>query len=717
MAATRAGSGRPQAASASSTPGGIPGEARRVLPDAAVKGRARVVVEGLSPQVDGGRFPAKREVGDLVEVEADVFADGHDELACEVRWRHTGDSTWSASPMAPLGNDRWRGVFEAERQGRYRYCVRATVDEYGTWLRDTRVKLADGQDVSVELLVGAELVERAAERARRPDRSALGEWAEELRTAAAEGGGATALAAAGRVERRLMVRRYPDPEPVVTSDSVPVEVDRRRARFGSWYELFPRSTATEPGCHGTFADTERRLEYVARLGFDVVYLPPVHPIGRANRKGPDGVPVAEPQDPGSPWAIGAEEGGHTALHPQLGTMEDFERLVKRAGELGIEMAIDIAFQCSPDHPWVKEHPEWFRRLPDGTIRYAENPPKRYEDIYPIDFDTGDWRALWAELLEVVRFWLGHGIRIFRVDNPHTKPLRFWEWLIAEVRAEDPDVIFLSEAFTRPKVMYRLAKAGFSQSYTYFTWRSAKWELEQYFTELHRGSPAEFFRPNLWPNTPDILTETLQRGGRSAFMSRLVLAATMAASYGIYGPAFELQEHEPRHEGSEEYLHSEKYEIRNWDLGARHSLADFVTRVNEIRRQNPALQHDRNLQFQSVDNDALVAYSRVWGTNHIVVVVNLDPHYRQSGWLELDLGALGRQPDRPYAVHDLLTGARYSWEGARNFVMLDPGVAPAHVLRVEDAAATVTPLVDPAAADAPEEVTSLAPARRATGGAA
>ena len=682
-------------------------------------GHARVVVERVRPQVDGGRFPAKREIGDLVEVEADIFADGHEELACELRWRHAAGGSWGSVPMAPIGNDRWRGAFEAERQGRYRFCIRAGVDRYGTWLRDTGVKLADGQDVSVELLVGAELLDAAAGRARGAERTRLSAAAEALRSAAAAGDGAAALAEAGQAECRRLVRRYPDPETLVTSDPLPVQADRRRARFSSWYELFPRSASPVPGRHGTLRDVEARLDYVSRLGFDVLYLPPVHPIGRTNRKGRDGAREAGPHDPGSPWAIGAEEGGHTAVHPELGTIDDLAHLVDAAAERGIEVALDLAFQCSPDHPWVKEHPEWFRTLPDGTISYAENPPKRYEDIYPIDFTTADWRALWAELLGVVRFWVAHGVRIFRVDNPHTKPLRFWEWLIAQVQAEEPDVLFLSEAFTRPAVMYHLAKAGFSQSYTYFAWRNAKWELEQYLTELHHGEVADFFRPNLWPNTPDILTEALQRGGRGAFLGRLVLAATMASSYGVYGPAFELQEHEARQPGSEEYLRSEKYEIRHWDLEARQSLADVVARVNAVRRENPALQHDRNLRFHGADNDALVVYSRVWGTNRLVMVVNLDPHYRQAGWIQLDLGALGVPGDRPYVVHDLLTDARYHWEGGRNFVMLDPDAVPAHVLRIEEEAAVVTPLVAPGQPAGPDEVTALGPrpAAEAGGGAA
>jgi starch synthase (maltosyl-transferring) len=432
------------------------------------------------------------------------------------------------------------------------------------------------------------------------------------------------------------------------------------------------------------------------MGFDVLYLPPIHPIGRTGRKGPDGATRAGKGDPGSPWAIGGTEGGHRSIHPELGTLDDFRDLVTAAAARGIDVAIDLAFQASPDHPWVDEHPEWFRHLPDGSIRHAENPPKRYEDIYPLDFDTPNWQALWTELLEVVRFWITQGVKVFRVDNPHTKPFAFWEWMIRLVRAESPEVIFLSEAFTRPKVMQQLAKVGFTQSYTYFTWRSSKWELETYLAELTQTDMAEYFRPNFWPNTPDILTDALQHGGRAAFLSRLVLAATLSASYGIYGPPFELLEHAPRASGSEEYLHSEKYEVRSWDLTRPDSLSEFIARVNKVRRDHPALQFNDTLRFHRVDNEQVMAYSKVRaagaaaepgapGHDVVVTVVSLDHQSVQSGWVELDLESLGVDPARPYLMHDLLTGARYRWEGHRNFVMLDPSGLAAHLFSLEQAA--------------------------------
>ena len=639
----------------------------------------RVTIERVRPEIDGGRFPIKRTVGERVTVEADAFADGHDVLGAALRYRHEQDAAWTALPMVALGNDRWQGSFVPEALGRYAYTVEAWIDDFGTWARDLSRRIAAGHDVATDLAIGAGLIEAALGRAAPEDAARL-----EAAAAALRRGGPDAAALALDADLAAAMARCADRRDLVTYErELWVLVDRERARFSAWYELFPRSCAPEPGRHGTLADCAARLDYVAEMGFDVVYLPPIHPIGRTHRKGRNNAPVAGPDDPGSPWAIGAAEGGHDAVHPQLGTLEDVRRLVARARALGLEIALDLAFQCSPDHPYVAAHPEWFRWRPDGRVQYAENPPKRYEDIFPLHFESDAWASLWEELRRIVLFWIAQGVRIFRVDNPHTKPFRFWEWLLAHIRAEHPDVLFLSEAFTRPAVMYHLAKLGFAQSYTYFAWRNTKAELERYFTELTRTEVAEFFRPNLWPNTPDILTEYLQTGGRPAFIARLVLAATLGASYGIYGPAFELCEARPREPGSEEYLNSEKYEIRHWDLDRPDSLRHIIARMNRIRREQPALQADRSLTFHPVDTEALIAYSKHTEdrSSVVLVVVNLDPHHRQAGWVTLPLEALGLNPHEPYHVHDLLTGTRYLWSGARNYVELDPHGLPAHVFAV------------------------------------
>ncbi len=643
-------------------------------------GRCRAVVEGIVPAVDGGRFSVKRIVGDRVEVEADCFTDGHDIVVCRLRHRREDESEWHESAMVALGNDRFRGVFAVTTVGRYRYTVIAWVDPFLSWRHEFGRRI-EADDLRVAARVGAELIAGAAKRADGDDRRRLGAWAKRLR----EETDPDALRSVGLDDELAeLAANHPDRRfATICPIEYPLVVDRERARFGAWYEMFPRSCGADAATHGTFRDCEARLPYVADMGFDVVYLPPVHPIGRGLRKGRNNALVAAADDVGSPWAIGAAEGGHTALHPALGTREDFRRLVARARELGLEVALDIAFQCAPDHPYVGANPQWFRWRPDGTVQYAENPPKKYQDIYPFNFEAPQWADLWRELADVVYFWIGEGIRIFRVDNPHTKPFSFWEWVIERVKREHPDVIFLAEAFTRPKVMHRLAKLGFTQSYTYFTWRNTKEELTDYFTELMRGPGRDYFRPNCWPNTPDILPEYLQFGGRAAFMARVVLAATLAASYGLYGPAYELMERSPREPGTEEYLDSEKYQLRHWDLARDDSLAGFIGRVNAARRDNPALQQDHGLRFFPVDNDQLICFGKsdVDGANSVLVVVNLDPHHVQSGWATLDLEALGLDDTRPFQVHDALTDARFLWSGARNFVLLDPARSPAHIFRV------------------------------------
>jgi len=644
--------------------------------------RKRIVIEGVEPEIDSGRFPTKRIINDKVVVEADIFADGHDVLSAALLYRKEGNNSWIEVPMESLVNDRWRGSFVVSDLGRYQYTLIGWVNRFKSWQQKLAKKVEADQDVSVDFVEGAQLVEEASERATKGEARMMREWAESLRSTKVSVSAKAKLVLGKKVT--AVMSKYLDRRYAVTyPKELVVVVDRERSRFSTWYEMFPRSCTSESGQHGTFKDCEERLAYISAMGFDVLYFPPIHPIGYTSRKGKNNTPEAKADDPGTPWAIGSQEGGHKAVHPQLGTLEEFRRFVSKSQEYGIEVALDLAFQCSPDHPYVKEHPEWFRWRHDGTVQYAENPPKKYQDIYPLEFETETWRELWEELKSVVIFWIEQGVRIFRVDNPHTKPFAFWEWLIGEVKKDYPEVIFLSEAFTRPKIMYWLAKLGFSQSYTYFTWRNAKWELTQYFTELTQTDVREFFQFNLWPNTPDILSDYLRDGGRPAFMTRLVLAATLGANYGIYGPAFELCENHRKDRESEEYLDSEKYELKQWDIESPNSLKDFIARVNRIRRENPSLQSDSSLRFYSVGNEQLICYSKQTEdlANIILVVVNLDYRYKQSGWVGLSLEELGLDHGQPYEVHDLLADATYQWQGSRNYVELDPQNTPAHIFRI------------------------------------
>jgi len=646
------------------------------------KGRTRIAIEGVTPEIDGGQFPIKRIIGDKVVVEADIFADGHDVLSAVLLYRKESDPNWTEVPMEFLVNDRWCGSFVVTEIGRYRYTLTAWVDRFKTWQQNLAKKAEAKQDISVDFLEGAQLIEEASQHANKRDIQTMQGWVELLRSKQKSRSTKTRLALGDKVA--ALMAKYPDRRfATIYSQELVVVVDIEKARFSTWYEMFPRSCASEHGQHATFKDCETRLSYISEMGFDVLYFPPIHSIGYTSRKGKNNTPKAKPGDPGTPWAIGSEEGGHKAVHPQLGALEEFRSFIAKAREYSIEVALDIAFQCSPDHPYVKEHPEWFRWRPDGTVQYAGNPPKKYQDIYPLEFGTDNWRNLWEELKSVVLFWIEQGVHIFRVDNPHTKPFAFWEWLISGIKKDYPDVIFLSEAFTRPKIMYQLAKLGFSQSYTYFTWRNVKWELTQYFTELTQTDVREYFRPNLWPNTPDILNDYLRDGGRPAFMTRLVLAATLGANYGIYGPAFELCENRRKDTVSEEYLDSEKYELKHWNIESPNSLRDFITRVNRIRRENSALQSDVSLRFHSVDNEQLICYSKHTEDrfNIILVVVNLDYRYKQSGWVDLSLEELGLDPGQPYKVHDLLADATYYWHGSRNYVELDPQKIPAHIFQV------------------------------------
>jgi starch synthase (maltosyl-transferring) len=615
--------------------------------------------------MDCGRFPIKRTIGETVHVEADVFGDGHDAVACVVRYRHEDDEPWSEIAMEPLGNDHWRASFAVEKLGQYIYTIAAWVDTFQTWYQDFLKRISANQDVAVELLIGSELLQAAARRAAGADAKKLKHLASDLK--------------ASDVHDRLsaLASNYADRVNATFHKELRVTVDPMRARFSTWYEMFPRSC-------GTFKHCRRVLPEIAEMGFDVLYFPPIHPIGHSYRKGKNNAREARPGDPGSPWGIGSGEGGHKAIHAKLGTLEDFRNLVAEAKKNGIEIALDLAYQCSPDHPYVSEHPEWFRRRPDGTVQYAENPPKKYEDIYPFEFETPHWRPLWEELQSIVEYWIEQGVRIFRVDNPHTKPFDFWEWMIRNLKKTYPDLILLSEAFTRPNIMYRLAKLGFTQSYTYFNWRNTKKELTEYFTQLTQTEVREFFRPHLWPNTPDILHEYLQKGGRPAFMARLVLAATLGANYGIYGPAYELCENVPAEPGSEEYLNSEKYEIKHWNLRDPSNLRPFIKRVNAIRKENPALQSNDGLRFHQIDNDQLICYSKSTSDkrNVIVTIVNLDTMWKQSGFLELPVDELGIDVRHPYPMIDLLSGTRYMWQGSRNYVELRPGETPAHIFKRE-----------------------------------
>jgi starch synthase (maltosyl-transferring) len=649
------------------------------------EGRARAVIDAVLPVVDGGRFPVKRIAGEPVRIEAHCFADGHDQLRVALQWRAVDDPHTNEVGMTAQANDVWTAEFTPPAPGRYRYSVTAWVDHFESW-RSEFERRDDREDVRIALRVGAGLIEAAARRAGADDRAALSAWAVQLLATADDERGradtSTMKAIGLDPARASVVARFAD-RSFASSAALDLVADRKRAQFSSWYELFPRSAAGEPSVHGTFRDVEARLPYVARMGFDVLYLPPIHPIGQVNRKGRNNSLAAGAEDVGSPWAIGAAGGGHKDILAQLGSLDDFRSLVLKAREYEMEIAMDIAFQCAPDHPYVRSHPEWFKHRPDGSVQYAENPPKKYQDIYPFDFECDNWRELWVELKSILDFWIAQGIRIFRVDNPHTKAFAFWEWLIGEIKGAESDVIFLAEAFTRPKVMRRLAKLGFTQSYTYFTWRTSKRELAEYFTELSRGPGRDYLRPNVWPNTPDILHESLQSGLRQVFAARLVLAATLSANYGLYGPAFELMESAPREPGSEEYLDSEKYQLRHWPLNRPDSLWPLIARMNRIRRDNPALQADSSLAFCAVDNDQLIAYTKhdARSMNVVLTVVNLDPYNTQSGWIELDLSSVGIEEDQTYQVHDLLSEQRYQWRGRRNFVMLDPHRMPAHVFRL------------------------------------
>jgi len=638
------------------------------------------VIENLQPLVDGGRYPTKRIVGEDLVVEADIFKDGHDVVAAVLKWRVLGERRWRETSMAYIDNDRWRGVCTLYDIAVYEYTVEAWTDTFRGWQREFTAKFGAGiSELRSEALEGAALLEAASRRARdRADSARLLELSRRM----CKAGTAEINKIAQFRELEVLMATYADRDNATHYAPAPrVIVDRPAAQIGAWYEFFPRS-AEGRGDHGsTFRDCLPRIDDAKAMGFDVIYFPPIHPIGHTNRKGRNNSITCEPGDPGVPWAIGSEAGGHKAVEPSLGTLDDFDWLQKQVRKRGMEIALDFAINCSPDHPYVKEHPDWFYKRPDGTIKYAENPPKKYEDIFPLNFRCDDWRELWAEMKSIVLFWARRGVRIFRVDNPHTKPVAFWEYLVTGVRDKYPDVVFLSEAFTRPKMMKALAKAGFNQSYTYFTWRNSKRELIEYFTELTQTEMSEYFRANLWPNTPDILPFVLQDGGRPAFMIRVLLAATLSTLYGIYS-GYELCESESLPD-REEYLDSEKYQWKERDWNAPGNIKDWITRLNKIRKENRALQFYDNLRFYHADNDAILFYGKMTAArdNIILIVVNLDPHRKQNSYVNVPIDQFGQMESDVYQVHDLLSDARYTWRGRQNYVELDPEIQPAHVFRV------------------------------------
>ncbi|MBF9254431.1 alpha-1,4-glucan--maltose-1-phosphate maltosyltransferase [Pontibacter sp. 172403-2] len=646
-----------------------------------LEGTKRIVIEHVQPEINCGRYPAKRVVGEELVVTADVFGDGHDEVKAQVLYRHSKKKNWNEAPMRFLGNDRWQAAFTPDTMGRYEYTVQGWVDHFYTWQKGLKKKFEANQDITVELQIGAQLLEEAAATAKPGQQKRLRKWAEQLRS---NNSPADAVTWATGQEVSDLMHACCERRNVTTYNKIlPLDVERHKALFSTWYEFFPRSAAQEAGRHGTFKDCERLLPRIAEMGFDTIYLPPIHPIGRAFRKGKNNSATSEPGEPGSPWAIGAEEGGHKAILPELGTLDDFRNFVQQAREHGIEIALDFAIQCSPDHPYVKEHPQWFKWRPDGTVQYAENPPKKYQDVLPVNFETEDWQNLWQELKSILLHWINQGVFIFRVDNPHTKAFGFWEWVIAEIHRNYPQVIFLAEAFTRPRVMEQLAKIGFTQSYTYYTWRNTAAELKEYMQELTQTQLREYFRPNFWPNTPDILPYALQEGGEAAHITRVVMAATLSSNYGLYGPVYEFGINTPV-PGKEEYYDSEKYEVVHWDWGKLTKIREVITLINKIRKVNPALQTTWNIAFGETDNPQLLCYVK-WSSdfkNKILVVVNLDPYNTQAGWVKVPLWQLRMPQDQQYQVHDLLSEHKYTWTSEWNFVELRPHEMPVHVFRIE-----------------------------------
>lgn len=653
-----------------------------------IEGHRRVSIDNVKPVIDCGKYPIKRTVNEHIEIIADIFTDGHDKVDAVVLYREKvkgkiREKKWNEKRLEFLINDRWRGSFELPQTGFYEYTIEAWVDHFATWQYGLKKKYDARQPIKTELLIGAQMMEEAIARATAPQKKKLQTWIEELRRD--ENDKVSVELAVSDEVTELMYQNRDRTKAHRYDKILTVLVERERALFSSWYEFFPRSTSPEEGTHGNFATSEKILPEIARMGFDVIYLPPIHPIGRSHRKGINNATEAQPEDPGSPWAIGAKEGGHKAIHPELGTMDDFTNFVSKANELGMEIALDFAIQCSPDHPYVKDHPQWFKWRPDGTVQYAENPPKKYQDVLPVNFETADWENLWQELKSIVEFWIDKGVKIFRVDNPHTKSFIFWEWLIREINLKYDGILFLAEAFTRPRIMEKLGKIGFTQSYTYFTWRNTKEEFVEYLNELTRTEMRDYFRPNFWPNTPDILPISLENKGEPSFLIRLLLAGTLSSNYGMYGPLFEFGLNEA-YPGKEEYTRSEKYEVKHWDWNRQTKIKEVITKLNKVRKENKALQSTWNVEFCATDNDQLLCYSKISQDkeNKLLVVVSFDPQYSQSGWVQVPLEKFGLKENEPYSVTDLLAGTKYFWENEWNYVALHPQAIPAHIFKIEKA---------------------------------
>lgn len=640
-------------------------------------GRQRVVIENVTPLVERGLYPAKRVINEWVPVEADVFTDGHDEVASMLMYRKKGSRKWNETRMEPLGNDRFRGYFHLNEQGYYEFTVRGFIDHTSSWLHSYRKRIQEND--TRELEVQVQILEQFLEQIRQhypKSKTAIGKITKKLQSE-------ERFTFAGSEETETLLKQYLLEKHTTTFDLTPeIVAHRKRAGFSAWYSFFPRSSAPAGKEHGTFKDCEKILPRIREMGFDVVYFPPIHPIGHQFRKGKNNSLNIQPGEPGCPYATGNELGGHKGVLPELGTLDDFRRLIKKTEELDMEIAMDFAIQCSPDHPYVKEHPQWFKWRPDGTVQYAENPPKKYQDVLPLDFENEDWQNMWVELKSILEYWIQQGIRIFRIDNPHTKSFVFWQWCLGEIEKEHPDVIFLSEAFTRPRIMENLAKKGFHQSYTYFTWRNTKHELMQYMRELTQSPMSDYFRPNFWPNTHDINPYITQSGYEPQFILRYFLAAALSSNYGIFGPSYELMVHAAI-PGKEEYLDSEKYEVRHWDWNLRNKLMHVISLVNKIRNTNEAMQFTGNYTECHIEHDQMMAWLKVYGENKILCIANLDVYNRQSSIIHIPLDKIGKTEGQQYTVHDLVTGEKYRWTGSSNYVDLDPNKLPFHLFRIED----------------------------------